>query len=224
MKLRIGWVRDFTDENHYFVDGRLRVKRQALIICDIDEVVLRYFCYIKRGLDGTAYRLELDGFDLRIRAASSGDLVSQELSDQLSDRIIEDVVESQSPVDGAVEHLNRLAMICDLVFLTNTREKLYRQRRDYLDRICLPFPLLLNQGGKGKSAAQLIERLNPSVTFVIDDSVRQLQSIANHVSSAHLIRAMVTPETRQTKPSDDYFEVRNWSAIEAHIVHILGRS
>lgn len=200
------------------------MKRKALIICDLDEVVLRYFYYIRRGLVGTAYSLESDSFDLRVLATSSGDFVSQELSDQLSDEIIEDVVESQSPVDGAVEHLNRLAMICDLVFLTNTREKLYRRRRDYLDRICLPFPLLLNKGGKGRSVAQLIERLNPSSAFVIDDSVRQLQSIANHVPSVYLIRAMVTPETKQTKSSDDYFEVENWSAIEAHIVHILESS
>lgn len=193
----------------------------ALIICDIDEVVLRYFCYLNRGLSRTTHSLKVDNFDLKIWSASAGAFVSQEESDQISDQILEKEVGLQMPIEGAVEHLTLFARHCNIVLLTNVRQSLYEQRQARLEKLGLTFPIVRNQGGKGKAVAQLIEDLKPTATFVIDDSVRQLQNIEEKAPCAYLIRAVVTPETKQARSVSAYPEFETWTALQEYVGRTL---
>ncbi|WP_120635264.1 hypothetical protein [Ruegeria sp. EL01] len=184
-----------------------------LVICDVDEVVLQYFTYLKKQLNPAQFALEPDGFDLKIKDLNTGQWLEQEKSDQISDEILLKVVSTQEAISGAIRCLTQLSENYEIVFLTNVREEFLELRKDCLKRHGLPFCVVENVGGKGHSVSRIIQDIRPERVSVIDDSIRQLINIRKHVPDVDLVRAVLTTETQSTAENDQFHEASTWDQI-----------
>ena len=184
-----------------------------LVFCDVDEVVLHYFSYLKDLLDPQLYVLEPFDHDLKIKDAYSGQWLEQEESDFVSDEILSSVIGEQSAIDGAVECLRRIAKHNKIVFLTNVREHLLSKRKQRLAQLGLPFQVVANTGGKGRSISKFVDEAQPRDVAFIDDSIRQLSNVFKHAPRAKLIRANLTLETQSTASDHQFLEARTWPEI-----------
>lgn len=184
-----------------------------LVVCDVDEVVLHYFCYLRERLDQSRHSLERDGFDLRIRDLATGHWLEQRDSDIVSDEVLRNVVGDQAAIIGAVENLQWIAKETRVLFLSNIRDHLLEDRKKCLSWHGLPFQIVKNVGGKGHSVAEIVRNIRPESVLVVDDSVRQLTNVRKHVPDAHLIRAILTPETRSLASDSQFVAASTWSEI-----------
>lgn len=184
-----------------------------LVFCDVDEVVLHYFSYLKDRLDPQYYILEPFDHDLKIKDTSSGQWLKQEESDLVSDEILSSVIREQSAIDGAVECLRRIAKDHEIIFLTNVREHLLGLRKQRLAQLGLPFQVVANTGGKGRSIAKIVDEAQPRDVAFVDDSIRQLSNVFKHAPRAKLIRANLTPATQSTASDHQFLEARTWPEI-----------
>ncbi|MEM8755185.1 MAG: HAD family hydrolase, partial [Pseudomonadota bacterium] len=95
----------------------------------------------------------------------------------------------QPAIDGAAAALSRLAGDAQVLVLTNAPAKMRADRLANLAGHGVDYPLVMNEGGKGRALAWLAERSGAPVIFV-DDSAAQHGSAAKHaaaVTRVHLV-------------------------------------
>jgi len=90
--------------------------------------------------------------------------------------------------------------------------------RRNLDALGIRFPMVVNSGGKGRAMRWLADRVAEPVAFV-DDSVRQIESVARHVPESlrlHFAWADFIHRLFPTCPCAAA-QVRNWEEAEAEL-------
>ncbi|BDA84469.1 hypothetical protein Sa4125_20110 [Aureimonas sp. SA4125] len=179
----------------------LAISRQALLVLDIDEVVLHFiepFCAL---LEESGARLRANSFHLtgNVRSVATGAALAGSALDAVTMRLYAEQETRQLPVDGVGPALERLSDSADIVFLTAMTPSYYPQRRRLLDAAGLGFPMIATERSKGAVVAELGQRWSGPIVFA-DDLPPNLASVGRSLPRARLVHLMANDMFRRHLP------------------------
>ncbi|MCE7030115.1 hypothetical protein [Jiella avicenniae] len=178
----------------------LSQRHNALLVLDVDEVVLQFITPFCELLEDHGAKLHAESFRLtgNVREIATGAALSGHRLDDITEQLYREQEARQRPVDCAQETLGGFADLADIVFLTAMTPSHYERRRRTLDRSGLLYPMIATERSKGAVVAELCERWDGPVVFVDDlppnlaavrrsaPQVRLLHFMANDVFRPHL--------------------------------------
>ena len=162
----------------------LEQNHPALLVLDVDEVVLEFIAPFERLLQERGARLHPESFRLtgNVRSISTGTALTGHELDQATTLLYEEQERRQPAVTGVAASLSRLSRRADVVFLTAMTPSYYDRRRALLDREGLLWPMIATERSKGAVVAELTERWQGPVVFV-DDLPPNLESVRRSAPS-----------------------------------------
>lgn len=204
--------------------GDLLVSHEALLVLDIDEVVLHFIAPYSALLEEFGARLHPESFRLtgNVRSLSTGTALTGHELDRLTARLYEEQETRQPPVDGVGAALGRLEDQADIVFLTAMTPTYYPHRRRLLDAAGLRFPMIATERSKGAVVAELAGVWKGPIVFV-DDLPPNLVSVGRSVPHARLVHLMANDVFRPHLPPLPVgaAEATDWMEAEAIIDRLL---
>jgi len=175
---------------------------RPLVICDVDEVIVRFVARLELHLAERGCWLDKQSFALNgniRRLGSDAPLATAEVRDLLTE-FLSDHTATFDPVEGAVDALNELGEIANVVLLTNMPRQHSAKRTENLRGHGLEQPVVTNAGYKGPAVSALMNDVEGPSVF-LDDSDGNLASVREHrpdVALIHFINdlefAAVAPE------------------------------
>ena len=147
--------------------------KRPLIISDCDEVLLHMVAPFKRWLEasqGVDFNLDGANFSEALRWQESGELLQAMDVWTMLGRFFDSQMDTQQPIEGAVESINALSVHADVVILTNLVDARREKRKEQLASFGIEAPVYTNQGPKGPALdAILDEHGRDRLAFFIDD-------------------------------------------------------
>lgn len=187
--------------------------RRALVVCDVDDVVLQFIGPFEAFLESRGHRLLPRSFRLHgnIVSRHDGAAVEASLVSELIATFFELQESWQVPILDAAEALAALSGDADVVFLSAMPSRYYGQRRRLLDSFGLPYPLIASEDAKGPLVDRLHGRRAHPVAF-IDDMVRNLHSVGEHVPDCLLVHLQPDSQIHRLAPPtpDLARKARDW--------------
>lgn len=199
---------------------------RPLIITDCDEVLLHMVVPFRDWLDaahGVHFDFRMQGFGDALRHKDSGLAVERERVWKLLIAFFDSEMDRQTPIAGAIETMQRLGEIADIVVLTNIDEAHVQGRAAQLARHGLHVPIFWNRGGKGPQLARIVADRQPSVALFIDDIAENHESVAQHAPSVWRLHLIGEPEIAANIPPcpDAHARIDHWPQAERWIVERL---
>ncbi len=196
---------------------------RPLLICDADEVLVQFIPALERFIHQDGWLLHLDSFALHgnIRSADGTHATQSEIS-ALIDRFFETSVESCQPVEGAAAALADIAKRADIIVLTNAPGAQRARREASLAAYGMPYPVLANEGLKGKAVKDLVAGRQSPVAFV-DDLPFHHTSVAEHAGHVHRLHLIAEPRLQGLLPKaqDAHARIDTWAEAAPHLQSIL---
>ena len=174
-----------------------------LVIVDVDEVLARFMHGFGTFIARHGFELRFDRYALFQNIYRPGETEHLDLiaGRALFDDFFRDGAEDLLPAIGAADALADLSTRADVVILTNAPEHGRQARGRWLKTHGFDYPLVINSGPKGPSAAYLSERTaSPSV--FIDDLLPQLDSVAERAPWVNRFQMVADERLRPLAPSN----------------------
>lgn len=201
------------------------VSGRPLIAVDVDDCLAIYVEHLGRFMQVIGYELRLESYELEgsmFRAGSDEPLPFDDCLEIIYRFFREECI-NQQPMPGGVEALHSLSADAQIVMLTNVPGFAGEARRRNLAGLGVPWPVVVNSGGKGRAMAWLAAAAGAPTGFV-DDSVRQIESVAKHApgvvrihfAGAETVRRLF-PECRAAAA-----QVHDWAEAERTLRVELG--
>lgn len=165
---------------------------RPLIISDCDEVLLHMVAPFKDWLEATQgidFNLEGHDFAHAMRWQSTGEFLEAADIWRMLGRFFDTEMDSQQAIAGAVESINTIAEVADVVILTNLVDERRDKRASQLAAIGIHAEVYTNQGPKGPALQRIIAEHAPTKALFIDDLAQHHASVAEltpHVTRLHL--------------------------------------
>ena len=173
------------------------MSRKPLLISDCDEVLLHMVVPFQGWLDSDKHiHFDLDNgsnFVEALRHKHDGTLVEPTEIWPMLKEFFETEMHRQGAIDGAVEAINAISQIADVVILTNLLDDRQEARAAQLKSVGIDFPVYCNQGGKGEALNKILTEYNPSVTIFVDDLGHQHGSVAKHAPDVWRLQMVGEP-------------------------------
>ncbi len=172
------------------------MSNKPLLISDCDEVLLHMVVPFRDWLDEKKhihFDLESGDFVDALRHKHDGTLVAREEVWPMLKEFFDSEMHRQGAIDGAVEAINKLSEIADIVILTNLLDERRDARAAQLCAVGIDFPVYCNQGGKGEPLAKIIDEYNPTVAVFVDDLGHQHDSVAEHAPDVWRLQMVGEP-------------------------------
>ncbi|WP_062116403.1 hypothetical protein [Aureimonas sp. AU40] len=196
----------------------------ALIVLDVDEVVLHFIAPFCELLAEHGAKLHFESFRLtgNVRSLSTGAAVSGHELDRITALLYADQIKRQAPVEGVREALADLRQKADVVYLTAMTPSYYQQRRALLDSHGLTDPMIATERSKGGLLAEMRQRWRGPIVFV-DDLPPNLEGARRSAPDIHLVHLMANREFRAHLPPMPHGTLRaeNWRDAAAKIAALL---
>ncbi len=200
---------------------------RPLLVCDIDEVLLEFVRPFIGFLNMQHLHLKTDSFRLHgnVVERQTGAIVEPERVSALLDDFFSVQDDWQTAVNGASECLDRISAEAEIVMLTPMPHRYRDRRRNLLDKLSFPYPLLTTETAKGPAIRRLRGETDRPVVFV-DDIPHNLVSVQKAVPDAGLIHLMAFTELVPLLPPlpAGITMAGNWMEAEATIAGGLGLS
>ncbi|MCB8838484.1 hypothetical protein [Aurantimonas sp. VKM B-3413] len=197
----------------------------ALLILDVDEVILEFIGPFRRLLAEYGAHLSPESFRLtgNVRSLSTGAALTGHELDGITAKLFEEQDQRQPLVAGVAEALARLSGAADIVFLTAMTPSFYPLRRGLLDRNGLHFPMIATERSKGAVVAELAERWAGPLVFA-DDLPPNLETVRRSAPDVHLLHLMADEAFRPHLPPlpAGAVSAADWPEAEAIIAGWLG--
>jgi len=192
---------------------------RPLLVADADEVLLGFAAGFSRFLEARGLHLDLVSYRLHGNVRRNDDrtaLLDIEVS-VLLDEFREDL-DWLEPISGAREVLTGLAPRLDVVVLSNVTAAQAPARLRNLERLGLPYPLVINAGLKGEAVKALSRRAGRPVFFV-DDIPQHHQSVAQAAPHVHRIHFIGDDRLKPLLPPAEHAHISadNWAEIGAFV-------
>lgn len=197
---------------------------RPLIAVDADEVLVHFAEHFAEWVAGRGFEFNLTEYrlDTAIRRRG-GEALSRDEIFPLVWGFVEGETHRQREIDGASAALRRLADIAQIVVLTNAPSQVRGDRIANLAGLDMTFPVVMNEGGKGRALNWLAARAAAPVAF-IDDSADQHASARKHavdVARLHLVGStMLKPIVGPAETADHH--PHDWLEAEEMIRRVLG--
>lgn len=160
---------------------------RPLLVVDADEVLVEFATHFRDYCVGAGYSFNLTEYSLDSALRDSqGRALSREQITPLIWGFIETHTHEQWEIPGAAAALADLSSAAQIVVLTNAPFKMRAERIANLTGLGMDYPVVMNEGGKGRALRWLAERADAPMAFV-DDSVAQIGSAAKHAPDATLL-------------------------------------
>lgn len=193
---------------------------RPLLISDCDEVLMHMVVPFRDWLaEAHEVHFELEGQEFAYALTDrAGTKVEPPQVWQYLNEFFDGEMHRQYPIAGAVEAINRLRDIADIVILTNLMDHRAIARGEQLKSIGIDAPVFTNQGGKGDALARIVDQYRPSVTLFVDDLYHHHQSVAEtmpqvwrlHFVGEPLIAGHLPPAPAAHARIDHWSEAETW--------------
>ncbi|MFL6722068.1 MAG: HAD family hydrolase [Sphingomonas sp.] len=184
---------------------------RPLLITDCDEVLLHMVAHFADWLDdehGIHFALESGDFSNALTDRRTGELVPAERVWPLLDRFFRDEMHRQTLVPGALEALDRIGELGDIVILTNLGDEAHGWRVEQLAGHGIHHEVVCNQGGKGSPVRAIVERFGPTATVFVDDLAAHHASVAKHAPEVWRLHMIAEPRLAQAIPPAEHAHAR----------------
>ncbi len=204
----------------------LEIERgRPLVVVDVDDCLAIYVEHLDRFMQGIGYDLRLESYELEgsmFRTGSDEPLPFNECLEIIF-RFFREECLHQQLMPGASQALHSLAGDAQIVILTNVPEIAGEARRQNMAGHGIPWPVVVNTGGKGRAMAWLAEAAGAPTAFV-DDSVRQIESVANYAPDVIRLHFAGAETVRRLSPdcAAATCQVRDWAEAETVLRERLG--
>jgi len=180
------------------------IGHRPLVVCDVDEVVLKFIEPFKAFLRASGHQLLLRTFALKgnIFSLQSGDPVSSEKVEELLTAFYDAQEDWQEPFAEARPTLMALQDVADVILLTAMPPRHQPMRQRLLNRFDFSFPLIASEEPKGKVLSTLFKTAPPALIFV-DDMLYNCRSVAENLPDALAINLLIDDHYRQTAPQTE---------------------
>jgi hypothetical protein len=206
--------------NFHSDPATLAVSRdRPLLIVDADEVLLAFVAGFDRFLRGRELFLDLVSYRLHgnvKRLADREALIDIEVTALLEE--FRSDLDSLEAVEHAREVLASLSRDMAVVVLTNITPTQAPARRRNLDILGFPYPLVVNNGPKGRAVKSLASRAGKPVFFV-DDIPQHLSSASETAPDVFRIQLIGDERLKPLLPKapDAQFRAETWRDAETFI-------
>lgn len=200
------------------------VRGRPLIAVDADEVLVHFASHFAEYCEarGNSFALTEYSLDSALRGPD-GQALTREQILPLIWGFIDEQTRWQRAIEGAAAGLASLAPDFQIVVLTNAPFKVRDQRIANLHEHGMRYPVVMNEGGKGRALQWLLDQADAPVAFV-DDSPKQIASAAKHapdVARFHLVgcemlKPIVVKSDDATHHPHDWVEAEE--AIRAYLM------
>ncbi|WP_269929544.1 hypothetical protein [Aminobacter sp. HY435] len=198
---------------------------RPLLVLDVDEVLLEFMSPFMRFLGTQGFEFLARSFRLtgNIVDIKTGTPVTQEAVTALLDGFFHAQRDWQTVAQGAAEAVAAIAASAEVVMLTAMPHRHRAIRRQHLDALGFPYPLLTTETAKGPALRQLRGQHARPVAFV-DDIPHNLVSVREAVADAHLFNLMAYREMRPLLPPmpDGIIVADDWTEAAPKIAKALG--
>ncbi|WP_061935623.1 hypothetical protein [Aureimonas sp. AU22] len=202
----------------------LPCRHGALLVLDVDEVVLHFIAPFCELLEEYGARLHFDSFRLtgNVRSIATGSALTGHELDGVTERLYAEQEQRQKPVEGVGEALARLSAEADIVFLTAMTPAFFDERRRLLDAAGLPYPMIATERSKGGVVAELAERWQGPIAFA-DDLPPNLEGVRRSVPAVHLVHLMANADFRPHLPAmpKRTLQASDWGEAEGALRRIV---
>lgn len=193
------------------------IKGRPLIAVDVDEVLVIFVEHLSQWMQTIGFEMRLQTYQLEgsMYPAGSDDPLPFDDCIAMIRRFFEAEVLQQKAIPGGASTLDALSKVAQIVILTNVPRLATSGRRKNLDALGIPFPLVVNTGGKGRAMAWLAHQAEAPCGFV-DDSVTQIESVAKWVPDAVRVHFAWADFIDRIFPSCEHAtqRVRSWKDAE----------
>lgn len=193
------------------------VRGRSLIAVDVDDCLAVFVDHLHRYIGTLGYEMRLERYELEGSIFPIGSDVALPFQEciGLINRFFEEECARQEAVPGGAEALRSLSADAQIVILTNVPAFAGEARRQNLAGLGLPWPVVVNIGGKGKAMAWLAAAAAAPAAFV-DDSVRQIESVARHAPEVVRLHFAGAESVRRLFPecAEATCQVRDWVEAE----------
>jgi hypothetical protein len=188
---------------------------RPLLVTDCDEVLLHMVSHFANWLDEEHqihFNLESGQFADALTHRRSGETLAAERVWPLLDQFFRGEMHRQTLVPGAVEALERIGEIADIVILTNLGDEAHGWRVEQLAGHGLTHQVVCNQGGKGRALREIVERHAPPVAVFVDDLPVHHQSAAKHSPEVWRLHMIAEPRLAPAVPPapDAHARIDDW--------------
>lgn len=191
---------------------------RPVIVCDADEVLVRFVAGLERYLEGEGMWLDLRSFALtgNIKERATGRALEQAEVSALLDQFYATWTDRLEPVPGAAEALEALSACCQVVILSNLPGSARAVREAWLACHGMEYPVIANAGLKGAAFAALAARCGRPAFFV-DDIPHHIADAARTVPDAVLIHFVADPRLARLLPAAEacHFRTGDWAEARA---------
>lgn len=195
-----------------------------LVIVDVDEVLARFMHGFGTFIGRHGFELRIDRFALFQNIYRPGETEHLDLiaGRALFDDFFRDGADDLLPAEGAADALADLSTRADVVILTNAPEHGRQTRARWLKTHGFDYPLIINSGPKGPSAADLVGRVEKPAVF-IDDLLPQLESVAEYAPSVGRFQMVTDERLRPLAPSapDRHRRIDLWPDLKVALREAL---
>ena len=161
---------------------------RPLVITDCDEVLLHMIRHFREFLDrehGVDFALEGDPFLQSMRRRDSNTEMTEEEVWDLLGKFFDTEMDSQTPIEGAVEAISELQREAKVVVLTNLVDTRNEDRTRQLRALGISAPVYTNQGPKGGAIERILDEYKPGRAVFIDDIAKHHESALEVVPHVH---------------------------------------
>jgi hypothetical protein len=193
------------------------LRGRPLVAVDVDDCLAVFVDHLCRHIGTLGYEMRLERYELEgsMFRVGSDEALPFEDCIALINGFFERECARQEAVPGGAEALRSLSADAQIVILTNVPAFAGEARRRNLAGLGIPWPVVVNTGGKGRAMAWLAAAADAPTAFV-DDSVRQIESVAKHApdvvrlhfAGAEFIRRLFPECAAATR------QVRDWAEAE----------
>lgn len=195
---------------------------RPLLITDCDEVLLHMVVPFRDWLDevhDVHFSLENHDFVNALRRKACGTVLEGGEVWAMLRAFFATEMHRQYPIEGALEVLESLSAIADIVVLTNIGEAEHEGRIAQLRLLGVEHPVFWNQGGKGAPVRRLIDAYAPSAVLFVDDLAQHHTSVAEHAPEAWRLHMVGEPLMAAHIPVAQaaHARINSWGAAEGWI-------
>lgn len=205
----------------------LERRHDALVVLDIDEVVIHFIEPFKALLEENGAQLKAVDFRLtgNVRSLSTGTALTGHELDGMTERLYEEQETRQGLVEGVEVAIAAISGVADVVFLTAMTPSFYPVRRRHLDAAGLTAPMIATERSKGGVVAELAEIWPGAIVFV-DDLPPNLVTVGRSVPRAFLLHLMASETFRAHLPPlpAGAVSARDWPHAADMILQRIARS
>ncbi len=200
---------------------------RPLLVVDCDEVMVDFAGHLGRFAESLGIVMRLERYELEgaFRETSTGRRLAFPEAIGLIQRFFAEETARQAALPGAAEALDRLSDAAQIVVLTNVPHRARPARIANLAGLGMGYPLVANEGGKGRALAWLASRLAPGVPIAfVDDSPSQIASAARRAEAVRRVQFLGAVAVRGVIPAapEADHRVASWAAAEGVIRRHLG--